>query len=122
MISLIVGGLSIINTMIMSVFERTREIGIRKSLGASNLRIVLQFLKESALIGLIGGLVGLFFGWLFTVAANAAGSASGIVLFLLTPRVIIWSVLLAVLLGTFSGLFPAIRAARMNPVQALRYE
>jgi putative ABC transport system permease protein len=122
MISLIVGGLSIINTMIMSVYERTREIGIRKSLGASNSRIVFQFLKESALIGLIGGLIGLLFGWLFTVAANAAGSSSGIVLFLLTPRVIGWSIFLAVALGTLSGLFPAVRASRMNPVQALRYE
>lgn len=122
MISVVVGGLSVINTMIMAVYERTREIGIRKSLGASNLRIVLQFLKESALIGLIGGLSGLVIGWLLTVALNAAGASSGIVLFSLTPRVIIWSMVLAVTLGTLSGLFPAIRAARMNPVQALRYE
>ncbi|MBE0429415.1 MAG: ABC transporter permease [Thermoleophilia bacterium] len=121
-ISLLVGGLSVINTMTMSVFERTREIGIRKSLGASHGRIIRQFLSESAVIGLIGGISGLLLGWLFIVVANSLGDASGTVVFLLTPRLAVGSVAFAFFLGILSGLYPSWRAARMNPVEALRYE
>ncbi|MCL4472394.1 MAG: FtsX-like permease family protein [Actinobacteria bacterium] len=122
LISLLVGGLSVINTMTMSVFERTREVGIRKSLGASDGRIIRQFLSESAFIGAVGGLSGLFFGWLFVLAANAAGEASGTQIFQLTNRLALGSVLFAVVLGVLSGLYPSWHAARMNPVKALRYE
>jgi putative ABC transport system permease protein len=122
LISLIVGGLSVINTMTMSVYERTREIGIRKAMGASDLRIIRQFLGESGVIGLIGGLIGLGIGALMTVLLNKAGEASGTQVFLLTNRLVLGSVLFAVALGVMSGLYPAWHAARMNPVQALRYE
>ncbi len=122
LISLLVGGLSVINTMTMSVFERTREVGIRKSLGASDGRIVRQFLAESALIGALGGVTGLVLGWLLVMAANAAGASSGIQIFLLTPRLAVGSVGFAVLLGVVSGLYPSWHAARLNPVTALRYE
>ena len=81
-----------------------------------------QFLGESALIGAIGGLTGLLFGWLFVLAANAAGQASGTEIFLLTSRLAVGSVAFAVVLGVLSGLYPSWHAARMNPVKALRYE
>ncbi len=122
MISLLVGGLSVINTMTMSISERTREIGIRKAIGASSWEIVRQFLVESGIIGLIGGLIGLGLGWVFTALANSAGNESGTALFLVTSRLAIGSVSFALLLGIIGGFFPSWRAARMDPVAALRYE
>lgn len=122
LVSLLVGGLSVVNTMTMSVSERTREIGIRKAIGATNGQIMRQFIAESAVIGLIGGLLGLAVGAAITFALNAAGNSSGTELFLLTTRLAIGSVAFAFLLGILSGLYPAWHAARLNPVQALRFE
>ncbi len=122
LISLLVGGLSVVNTMTMSVFERTREIGIRKAIGASHRQIVGQFLGESAAIGLLGGLAGLALGYLATLAFNAAGNSAGTALFLLTTRLAVGAVLFALVLGLVSGLYPSWHAARLNPVAALRYE
>jgi len=121
-ISLLVGGLSVINTMTMSVSERTREIGIRKAIGASDGQVMAQFVAESAVIGLLGGLGGLAFGLIVAALGNAAGAASGQALFLVTTRLMVISVAFAVFLGVISGLYPAWHAARLNPVAALRYE
>jgi len=121
-ISLLVGGLSVINTMTMAVAERTREIGIRKAIGASNGQIMAQFVLESAVIGLLGGAGGLLLGLMVASGGNAAGAESGQALFLVTPRLMLGSVLFAVVLGIVSGLYPAWHAARLNPVAALRYE
>ena len=121
-VSLLVGGLSVINTMTMSVAERTREIGVRKAIGASDGAIMRQFIAESAVIGLIGGLLGLGLGALIAVGGNQAGAASATELFLVTPRLAIGSVAFSLVLGVLSGLYPAWHAARLNPVQALRYE
>jgi putative ABC transport system permease protein len=121
-ISLIVGGLSVINTMTMSVSERTREIGVRKAIGASDGQIVRQFLAEAGVIGLIGGITGLLLGWIAATVANALLEASNLNLFLVTSRLAIGSVAFAVVLGLVSGLYPSLHAARMKPVAALRYE
>jgi putative ABC transport system permease protein len=121
-ISLVVGGLSVINTMTMSVSERTREIGVRKAIGASDGQIVRQFLTEAGVIGLIGGVAGLALGWIAITFGNMALQASNLNLFLITPRLAIGSVAFAVILGLVSGLYPSLHAARMKPVNALRYE
>ncbi len=121
-ISLIVGGLSVINTMTMSVSERTREIGVRKAIGASDGQIVRQFLTEAGVIGLIGGVSGLVLGWIAVSIVNAALASRSINLFLVTPRLAIGSVAFAVVLGLVSGLYPSLHASRMKPVAALRYE
>jgi putative ABC transport system permease protein len=122
LISLFVGGLSVVNTMTMSVYERTREIGIRKAIGASHRQIVGQFLSESALIGFLGGATGLVLGWVTTLVVNSITAGSGTVLFLVTPRLAIGSLLFAVALGVGSGFYPSLHAARLKPVMALRYE
>ncbi|MDO8881089.1 MAG: ABC transporter permease [Coriobacteriia bacterium] len=121
-VSLLVGGLSVINTMTMSVAERTREIGVRKAIGASDGAIMRQFIAESAVMGLIGGLLGLGLGALIAAGGNQAGAASATELFLVTPRLAIGSVAFALVLGVLSGLYPAWHAARLDPVTALRYE
>jgi putative ABC transport system permease protein len=121
-IALFVGGLSVINTMTMSVNERTREIGVRKAIGASDGQIVRQFLTEAGLIGLIGGVSGLFLGWIAATVANALLKSSNLNLFLVTPRLAVGAVAFAVFLGLVSGLYPSLHAARLQPVTALRYE
>jgi putative ABC transport system permease protein len=122
LISLIVGGLSVINTMTMSVSERTREIGVRKAIGASDGQIVRQFLAEAAVIGFMGGASGLILGWVAITLANTLLQASNLALFLITPRLAIGAVVFAVVLGLVSGLYPSLHAARLKPVVALRYE
>jgi putative ABC transport system permease protein len=122
LISLIVGGLSIVNTMAMSVAERTREIGIRRAIGASRRRIVRELVTEAGLIGFLGGLLGLALGALVVTLANNAGRSSGTVLFELTASGAFTAVAFAVVLGMIAGFVPALGAARLDPVEALRFE
>ncbi len=122
-ISLLVGGIGIMNIMLVSVTERTREIGLRKALGARKRDILIQFLTESSLLSLIGGLIGIGLGWLIAFIVGKVAAATGTVF---NPRVGLDSVLLATLfsaaVGLFFGIYPANRAAGLEPVEALRYE
>ena len=121
-ISLVVGGLSVINTMAMSVSERTREIGIKRAIGGSRRRIIRELVAEAALIGLIGGLIGLALGALVVMLANELGRSSGTVLFDLTLGTAVFAVAFSTILGMVAGIVPAWSAARLDPVAALRYE
>jgi putative ABC transport system permease protein len=121
-ISLVVGGLSVINTMAMSVSERTREIGIKRAIGGSRRRIIRELVAEAALIGLIGGLIGLALGAIVVMLANELGRSSGTILFDLTVGTAIFAVAFSTILGMVAGIVPAWGAARLDPVTALRYE
>jgi putative ABC transport system permease protein len=122
LISLAVGGLSVINTMAMSVAERTREIGIKRAIGGGRFRIIRELVTESALIGFLGGATGLALGALLVTVANEAGRSSGTVLFQLTTGTALTAIGFSTVLGALAGLIPAMHAARLDPVTALRYE
>ncbi len=122
-ISLLVGGIGIMNIMLVSVTERTREIGLRKALGARKKDILLQFLTESVLLSMIGGIIGITLGWVISIVVSQIAIRSGT---MLDISVTLNSVLLATLfsagVGIFFGYYPANRAASLEPVEALRYE
>jgi len=117
-ISLVVGGIGIMNMMLTTVTERTREIGLRKAVGASESDINRQFLMEALALTLIGGVIGIALGWLIAFAITLTG--------LLSPTVTLYSIFLSfgvsALIGIVFGWYPARRAAKMNPIDALRYE
>ena len=118
-IGLLVGGIGVMNIMLVSVTERTREIGIRKAVGARKSDIIIQFLTEAVVLTALGGLIGLLLGWLVSRAA-------GLIFPNLPTAVPLWAatagVLTSVGVGLFFGIWPAGRAARLDPVEALRYE
>jgi len=114
-----VGGIGIMNIMLVSVTERTREIGIRMAVGARGRDILLQFLIEAVSICLIGGAVGLLFSYLLT-AAIAAAMPSFPLSFSL--GLVITGMIVSTMTGIFSGFAPALSASRLDPIEALRYE
>jgi len=117
-ISLVVGGIVIMNIMLVSVTERTREIGIRKSVGARPRDVLQQFLLESLVLTLTGGLVGVAFGFtVSTIVSSVTGFPARI-----TPEATALGLGVSAIVGMFFGIFPAFRASRMDPVDALRYE
>jgi putative ABC transport system permease protein len=117
-ISLIVGGIGIMNIMLVSVRERTREIGIRKAIGARRRDILAQFLVESVTLSLVGGLVGVVLGVIATYVISSFADWD----FTLNPATIAIAVGFSVAIGVIFGVWPARQAARLDPVEALRYE
>ncbi len=115
-ISLLVGGIGIMNIMLVSVTERTSEIGLRKALGATPFNIAIQFILEAIVISLTGGLIGLLLGWLLTIATKS----------ILRSEVPLWAIPLglgfSVVVGLIFGTYPAVQAAKKEPIEALRYE
>jgi putative ABC transport system permease protein len=118
LVSLIVGGVGIMNIMLVSVTERTREIGIRKAVGARRNDILAQFLIESVMLSLIGGLIGLTLGW---IGSSLLGDTLG-----WETIVPSWSIVVSLLfsgaVGIFFGFYPAQKAAALDPIECLRYE
>ncbi len=122
-ISLIVGGIGIMNAMITSVMERTKEIGVMKALGASNNKILTIFVLEAAFIGGIGGIIGIIIGYGLSSVIAIVGTASGFTLVAyFGADITIGALIFSMLIGMISGIVPAIRAANLDPVNALRYE
>ena len=122
-ISLLVGGIGIMNIMLVSVTERTKEIGLRKALGARKRDILLQFLTESSLLSLIGGIIGIMFGWLIAYIVGQIALATGNDFVpIVGMDAIILSTTFSAAIGLFFGIYPASRAANLEPVEALRYE
>ena len=119
-ISLVVGGIGIMNIMLVSVTERTREIGVRMAVGARRTDILLQFLTEALIISLLGGVFGLLLGWM--ISDLIARILTGIFYTEITPGIVIIALVTATAVGVVSGFYPAFRASRKDPVEALRYE
>ncbi|HEX9974705.1 MAG TPA: ABC transporter permease [bacterium] len=117
-IALIVGGIGIMNILLVSVTERTKEIGIRKAIGARNKDILLQFLIESLVVTAFGGIIGIIAGFVFAkiIAASTFLSAT------VSPVSVAIGIIFIFIVGTFFGLFPAYKAAKLDPIEALRYE
>jgi putative ABC transport system permease protein len=120
LLALVIGGLSVVNTMFMAVAERVREIGLKKAVGATTRHIMGEFLLEATFIGLLGGLVGYGLGLVITLIANARTPPGQSTLFLVTVRLTVFALGFAIALGAVAGLLPAWRAARLDPVTALR--
>ena len=120
-ISLLVGSIGIMNIMLVSVTERTREIGIRKAVGAKRRDILVQFLLEAAVLSLLGGAVGIIGGWMLSFLISLIDIGGITLNSVVSADIVILAVSVSVFIGLASGVYPAMRAARLNPIEALRY-
>jgi putative ABC transport system permease protein len=118
-IGLLVGGIGVMNIMLVSVTERTQEIGVRKAVGARRSDIILQFLLEASVLTSLGGAAGIIFGWIISVISRMVFKS-------LPAEVPMWAaalgIVVSVSVGLFFGIWPAYKAAQLDPVEALRYE
>jgi putative ABC transport system permease protein len=121
-ISLLVGGIGIMNIMLVSVTERTREIGIRKAVGAKRRDILIQFLLESGALSLVGGAIGIILGWLISFGISQINISGMKINAMVTGDVVGLALGVSVAIGLISGIYPAMRAARLNPIDALHYQ
>jgi putative ABC transport system permease protein len=119
-IAAIIGGLGVLNTMVMAVLERRKEIGVMKAIGATRFRVLMQIMTESVMISLIGGAMGVFLGWLASVGLRIVTEDA--IPATVTPELAGIGILFAIFLGAVGGLYPAWQASRLDPVEALRYE
>jgi putative ABC transport system permease protein len=120
-ISLVVGGIGIMNIMLVSVMERTREIGIRKAVGANSRMILMQFIIEAVIVTVLGGAIGVIAGVVAAKVANGRDFGTGsVVTTVVTPTSIIVAFTVSVLIGLFFGIYPAFQASRLDPIEALR--
>ena len=117
-ISLLVGGIGIMNIMLVSVTERTKEIGIRLAIGAMEGEVLLQFLVEAVVLSTLGGIIGILFG----LSIGYIGVSFMELPFIINQNIILISFVFSTLIGVVFGYFPARKAARLNPIDALRYE
>jgi putative ABC transport system permease protein len=118
-IGLLVGGIGVMNIMLVSVTERTQEIGVRKAIGAKRSDIILQFLLEASVLTSLGGVAGILFGWMISMVSRMVFKS-------LPAAVPMWAAVMGIVVlvsvGLFFGIWPAYKAARLDPVEALRYE
>jgi putative ABC transport system permease protein len=123
-VSILVGGVIVMNTMLMAVLERTREIGVMKATGATNLVVLKVFLVESCLVGFLGGIAGVILGAGISETIHIIGRSylgAGFMT-LITKKLVLGVLVFSMVIGSISGLYPALRASRLDPVEALRYE
>jgi putative ABC transport system permease protein len=121
-ISLIVGGIGIMNIMLVSVTERTREIGIRKAVGAKRSDILMQFLTEATVLSVLGGLIGTALGWAIAQAMGRISLGNQQITPVVDTSAIVLAVAFSIAVGLFFGIYPALRASALRPIEALRYE
>ena len=121
-ISLLVGGIGVMNIMLVSVTERTREIGIRKAIGARRRDVLMQFLLEASLLSLVGGGVGVFAGWGMGKALGYMELNGQRIETLVQADIVALALAVSVAIGLFFGIYPAMRASKLDPIEALRHE